>query len=129
MKIKITLYCPQCQGAKIKKNGKKSYGKQNYFCRECGHQFIGDHALSYRGCHSGLTHKILKMLVRGVGIRDVAEIEGVSIRKVLSVLRKSNCVIRPKQSHYDSIEADEFWRHVGEKTFDLAFFYFSFGYV
>ena len=31
MKIKITLYCPKCQGAKIKKNGRKSYGKQFFF--------------------------------------------------------------------------------------------------
>jgi hypothetical protein len=30
MKIEITLYCPDCQSAKVKKNGKKSYGKQNY---------------------------------------------------------------------------------------------------
>ena len=30
MKIKITLHCPDCQGTKIKKNGRKSYGKQNY---------------------------------------------------------------------------------------------------
>jgi IS1 family transposase/transposase-like protein len=115
MTIKITLYCPKCQSAKIKKNGKKSYGKQNYCCKECGHQFTGDHALSYKGCHSGLTHRILMMLVRGVGIRDAAEIEDVSIRKVLSVLTRSNYVIHPKRTHYDSLEIDEFWTYVGEK--------------
>ncbi|MDR0612738.1 MAG: IS1 family transposase, partial [Dysgonamonadaceae bacterium] len=86
MQIKITLHCPDCQGTKIKKNGRKSYGKQNYFCKACGRQFIGDHALRYRGCHSGLTQKVLLMPVRGIGIRDIAEIENISIRKVLSVL-------------------------------------------
>ena len=30
MQIKITLYCPDSQSTKIKKNGNKSYGKQNY---------------------------------------------------------------------------------------------------
>ena len=55
------------------------------------------------------------MLVRVVGIRDVSEIENVSIQKVLSVLTKSNYVIRPKQTHYDSMEVDEFWTYVGEK--------------
>ena len=55
------------------------------------------------------------MLVRGVGIRDVSEIEDVSIGKVLSVLTKSNYVICPKQTRYDSLEIDEFWTYVGEK--------------
>jgi IS1 family transposase/transposase-like protein len=115
MKINKTLKCPKCQSVKVKKNGWKSYGKQNFFCNKCGHQFIGDHALSYKGCHSGLTHKILKMPVRVVGIRDVAEIENISTRKVLSVLTKSDYVIIPKQTHYDSLEVDEFWTYVGEK--------------
>jgi transposase-like protein len=41
------------------------------------------------------------MLVRGIGIRDIAAIEQVSIKKVLSVLVRSNHVIKPKQQHYD----------------------------
>ncbi|MDR3327328.1 MAG: IS1 family transposase, partial [Prevotellaceae bacterium] len=38
MKIKITLYCPDCQSAKIKKNGNKKSQKQNYLCKNCGRQ-------------------------------------------------------------------------------------------
>ena len=41
--------------------------------------------LQYRGCHSSLTRKVLLMPVRGIGIRDIAEIKNISIRKVLSV--------------------------------------------
>jgi len=115
MRIKITLHCPDCQSEKIKKNGKKTYKKQNYLCKNCGRQFIGDHALRYKGCHSGLTLRILRMLVRGVGIRDIAVIEEISIKKVLSVLVKSNRIITPKQSHYDALEVDEFWTYVGNK--------------
>lgn len=115
MKITITLHCPDCQSAKVKKNGKKSYGKQNYLCLCCGRQFIGDHALTYKGCHSELISKILLMLVRGLGIRDIAEIEKVSINKVLSVLARSNHKIKPKQQHYDCLEVDEFWTYVGNK--------------
>ena len=59
MKIKITLYCHKCQSVK-EKNGKKSYGKQNYYCKECGHQFIGDHALSYKGCHSTGSNYVIR---------------------------------------------------------------------
>ncbi|KAA6300381.1 MAG: hypothetical protein EZS26_003479 [Candidatus Ordinivivax streblomastigis] len=31
MKIQITLHCPDCQSTKIKKNGRKSSRKQNYY--------------------------------------------------------------------------------------------------
>jgi len=107
MQIQITLYCPDCQSVKIKKNGNKSSKKQNYYCKNCGRQFIGNHALNYKGCHSALNAKILRMLVHGIGIRDVAEIENISINKVLSVLVKSNHKIKPKQRHYDKLEVDD----------------------
>jgi len=61
--------------------------------------------LTYKGCHSDLNHKILKMLVRGVGIRDVSDIEDISVKKVLSVLVNSKQIITPKQLHYDSLAA------------------------
>jgi len=115
VKIEITLYCPNCQSTKIKRNGKKSYKKQNYLCKKCSRQFIGDHALTYKGCHSCLTQRILLMLVRGIGITDISVIENVSIKKVLSVLVNSNRIITPKQQHYDGLEVDEFWTYVGNK--------------
>ena len=58
---------------------------------------------------------LLKMLVRGVGIRDVSDIEDISVNKVLSVLVNSNQIITPKKLHYDSLEVDEFWTYVGSK--------------
>ena len=51
------------------------------------------------------------MLVRGFGIRDVAAVEKISIKKVLSTLVNSNHVLKPKQTHYDSLEVDEFWTY------------------
>ncbi len=47
MKIKIELKCPKYSGANIKKNGYKYKKKQNYLCKTCGRQFIGNHALIY----------------------------------------------------------------------------------
>jgi transposase-like protein len=82
MKITITLHCPDCQSTKIKKNGRKISRKQNYLSKTCGHQFIGDHVLQYKGCHSYLTQKILMTLVCGIGIRDIVAIEKISIKKV-----------------------------------------------
>ena len=107
MRIEITLKCPDCSGENIVKNGKKSYQIQNYLCKDCNRQFIGDHALKYNGCHSELYQKIELMLVRNVGIRDIAEIENVSINTVLSILTKSDKKITPKQKYYDVLEIDE----------------------
>lgn len=122
MEVKITLVCPACASQSIKKNGMKSYGKQNYCCIDCGRQFIGDHALDYNGCHSEINHRIEMMLVRGMGIRDVMAIEGVRIKKILSVLTNSQKEITPKQSHYDALEVDEF-RPVGKKKRKLWLVY------
>ena len=115
MKIEITLICPRCCGIEIVKNGFKKTKVQNYLCKECNRQFIGDHALIYKGCHSQMYQKIELMLVRNVGIRDISVIENVSISTVLSVLAKSNKTITPKQKYYDVLEVDEFWTYVGNK--------------
>jgi len=116
MKITITLHCPNCQSTNVKKNGKKTSSKQNYYCNNCRRQFIGDHALTCKGWHSELIHKILLMPVRGVGIRDISEIEDISVRKVLSVLINSKHRLKPKRLHYDSLEVDEFWTYVQKKS-------------
>ena len=65
---------PQWQS---KENGIKVDGKQNDQYKDCKRQFIGDHALSSLGCKSGITRKILQLMVRGSGIRDIAEVERI----------------------------------------------------
>jgi IS1 family transposase len=56
------------------------------------------------------------MLVRGVGIRDIAEIESISTDKVLSVLANSNDIILPQKDYYECLEVDEFWTYVESKS-------------
>jgi hypothetical protein len=34
------MNCPHCQSDHIKKNGHTHYGKQNYYCHVCSHQFV-----------------------------------------------------------------------------------------
>jgi hypothetical protein len=48
------------------------------------------------------------MMVRGLGVRDISVIEGISIVNILSVLVKSCSVIKPEQQHYTCPEVDEF---------------------
>ncbi|KAA6344612.1 hypothetical protein EZS27_007770 [termite gut metagenome] len=56
------------------------------------------------------------MLVRGTGIRDIYQIQEVSIRKVLSVLVHSHYVNTPRKSYYEKLEVDEFWTYVGNSS-------------
>ena len=115
MLITITLHYLNCQSTKIVKSGKKSYGKQNYLCKDCHRQFIGYHNLPYKSCLSIIYQNILILLVRGVGIRDIAEIGRVSAKKVLSVLISFNKQIKPKQLFYNSLQVDELWTFMGKK--------------
>ncbi|MFA8451639.1 MAG: IS1 family transposase, partial [Bacteroidales bacterium] len=61
----------------MKKNGYKYDGKQNYYYNDFKRQFIGDYNLNNKGCHSQIKKEIELMVVRGIGIRDISEIEGV----------------------------------------------------
>ena len=99
MRITLEIKCPTCLSDSIKKNGIKVDGKQNYQCKDCKRQFIGDHALSYLGCNSGITRKILQLMVRGSGIRDIAESNvNRTIKKVEDALMKSRRFTLPKRS-------------------------------
>ena len=85
------------------------------FCHSCRQQFIGEHALTYKAYHSQLENKIKKMLVRDLSIRDISDIEGISIKKVLTILINFKQKITPKRTSYEELEVDEFWSYVGNK--------------
>jgi len=74
MKIQITITCPPCKSINIVKNEKKQAKKQNYLCNDCSRPFIGDPALSYKGAHSHTIALIIRMFVRGCGIRAISAI-------------------------------------------------------
>jgi IS1 family transposase len=63
------------------------------------------------------------MLVRGIGIRDINVTLNTSITKVLKVLEKTKYTIKPKQTHYDRLEIDEFWTYAGKKKNKLWLIY------
>ena len=115
MKISIPLYCPRCRSESIKKNGKKSYCKTNYRCKECGRQFIGDHNLTNKGCHSEADSQIQLMVTRRCGIRDICAITGYSRGKVQAAIARSKCVHKPKKHYYSELEIDEFHTFIGNK--------------
>ncbi len=62
-------------------------------------------------------------MARNIGIRHIAEIKRISIKKVLSVLVNFNQEIKTKQSKYKSLQVDEFgllWIKI--KSVDLCLF-------
>jgi hypothetical protein len=69
----------------------------------------------YRGCLPWVVQMVKIMLVRGIGIRDIGAVLQVSITKVLKILKITEYLIKPKQSHYDRLEIDEFWTYEGKK--------------
>ena len=54
------------------------------------------------------------ILVRGSGVRDIAEVERISIGKVLRTLSQSEYQLHAQQSYYECLEVDEFWTFVGK---------------
>ena len=114
MYTQITVYCPRCKGHK-KKNGRNDNQKQRYACKDCTRRFIGDHHLTYKGCHSQSDELIWEMTARGNGIRDICSITGYSKDKVQAALQRSEHEIEPTQKHYDVLQVDEFHTFVGHK--------------
>jgi IS1 family transposase len=53
--------------------------------------------------------------VQVMGIRDISAVLKISITKVLKVLKSTKHNIKPKRSHYDHLEIDEFRTYVGKK--------------
>ncbi|MDR2150510.1 MAG: hypothetical protein LBO67_06795 [Spirochaetaceae bacterium] len=53
--------CPHCHSSTITRNEKKSKGKQNYRCKDCGRQFISDHGRTYQGCLSWVVELVNSM--------------------------------------------------------------------
>lgn len=113
--IKIGVSCPHCASSKVIKNDKKSNGKQNFKCKNCGKQFQYEYV--YKGCDVGVRHLIISMLLRNCGIRDIAVILKVSTQLVLKllVLEGHKCEIIPQQRSYKSVQIDEFWLYVKHK--------------
>jgi hypothetical protein len=72
--------------------------------------------MTYRGCPSWIVEMVKIMLVRRIGIRDVSTVLGISITKVLKVLKSGEHRIKPKRSRYDCLEIEEFWTYVGKKN-------------
>ena len=109
-----SLECPHCLSAKVVKNGRKKSGSQNYLCRSCGKQFQDEYL--YWGAEKSNKVLITRMLTRGSGIRDIADVLRISTGCVLRVLLSfMNIELKPKYGYYHQVQVDELYSFVGSK--------------
>ena len=107
--------CPYCLSVKVVRNGIKSSGAQNLLCKQCKKQFQSEYV--YWACDKQRRDQVLKMLLRGSGIRDCSEVLGISRDAVLRCILRSglSLEIRPLQKRYTRVQIDELWSYVGHK--------------
>jgi IS1 family transposase/transposase-like protein len=113
--IIVKLDCPHCFSAKVVKNGIKKNKTQNYKCTDCKKQF--QHEYLYWGADIIIKRQIIRMLVHGNGITDIASILGISKGCVIRTLLKigKQIALRPSKRHYYKVQIDELHSFVGKK--------------
>lgn len=73
--ITIKVSCPHCEGTKVKKNGVKKNGKQNFLCHACKKQFQTHY--KNKGANPHNQRFVLAMAMNGSGIRDTQRVSFV----------------------------------------------------
>ena len=113
--MQIEIVCPNCCSVKIVKNGMKKTGKQNLLCKDCTRQFQCEYR--NKGSDPQVKKKLVKMLVRGSGVRDCMAVPGVSFGCVLAtILREGKDLkIKPNYRSYKRVQIDEQWSYVWER--------------
>lgn len=121
--LEIQIYCPHRYSSKVIKNGKKVTGQQNFKCKACGRQFL--HAYLYWGADPGNKRLMSRMLVRGSGVSDIAQVLGVSQACVLLHLQRlaERAAPMAQGRRYERLELDELWSYVGSKKHKRWFLY------
>jgi transposase-like protein len=112
----IEISCPHCHSKSIKKNGKKRNGKQNYFCKDCHRQFLGESHYSQQGRKTEVLKEICKAVARGAGIRDIRATFSVCFDTIYRIINSLKYDHVPRKKHYHILEIDEFWTYVGKKS-------------
>ena len=113
--VQVKVYCPHCESPKVKKNGHKKTGKQNFYCNHCGKQFQFEY--KNQGAKPSNKAKIKAMSLCGSGIRDIANVLQISAVTVIVTLRVwfKNQFEPTVTGTYNKVILDEFWSWVGKR--------------
>jgi IS1 family transposase/transposase-like protein len=114
-KVLTKVICPHCDSANIKKNGIKSNGKQNFYCKDCHRQF--QQFYKYNGANPLLKKQVCEMSMCASGIRDISKVLKMSAVTVIFILRlwfKSH--EEPSfEGIFEEVIIDEMWSWVGKR--------------
>ena len=110
--IIVKVSCPHCEGAKVKKNGVKKTGKQNFLCHDCKKQFQFTYV--NHGANPVNKKLVISMTMNSSGIRDIQRVLGISTVCILFILRSwFKKIDEPKISgHFAKVQIDEMWTFV-----------------
>lgn len=113
--IIVKLDCPHCFSTKVVKNGLKKNKTQNYKCTDCKKQFQYEYL--YWGAEISIKRQIIRMLLHGSGITDIANVLGVSKGCIIRALLKigDQITLKPSKKHYHKVQIDELHSFVGNK--------------
>jgi IS1 family transposase len=113
--VQIKVYCPHCDSGKVKKNGIKPTGKQNFLCHDCKKQFQYEYI--YQGADPRVKGQIRQMSMHASGIRDISNVLKVSAVTVILTLRQWFTTIKEPsfEGSYEHVIIDEFWSWVGHR--------------
>jgi len=89
--VLMAVTCPYCRSDHIVKRGKTDTGKQCYRCQNpnCPHQSFLLNPTD-KGRLPEIKEQIIDMALNGSGIRDTAQVLGISTDTVLNELKKKN---------------------------------------
>lgn len=113
--VQVKVYCPHCDSAKVKKNGIKGNGRQNFLCHYCKKQFQFNYR--YSGADPRTKKQISAMAMRASGIRDIANVLKISAVTVILTLRTWFDTVQEPQVEgtFENVMIDEFWSWVGHR--------------
>ena len=110
------MKCPECKSSHVNKNGHKK-GKHNYFCVDCGRQFIECYQ-PHKGDSQEVKQECLKMYVNGMGFRAIERIKGVHHTTIINWVKQVGKLL-PEAYEPDTIpdvgELDELETFIGSK--------------
>jgi IS1 family transposase len=97
------------------KNGIKKNKAQNYKCRDCKKQF--QHEYLYWGADTAVKRQIIRLLVHGSGITDIANVLSISKGCVIRTLLKmgKQIILKSSKKHFQKVHIDELHSFVGKK--------------
>jgi insertion element IS1 protein InsB len=121
----MKICCPVCESTKIKKNGHIHNGKQNHYCKKCGHQFVENPKQKLISTEK--KEQIRKLLLERISLLGICRVMGVSLRWLLGFIVSEYKQLPDNLNYHSSLETDklliwslesevdEMWSFVGRK--------------